>query len=79
MEVTIMNQEELKSEIQKKLTEMGFENILLRELDENTLIVLFNAKEITSFKEELSGWIYSGIYLDHSNERQYRIDFRKVI
>jgi len=31
MEVTIMNQEELKSEIQKKLTEMGFENILLRE------------------------------------------------
>jgi len=74
-----MNKEEVKLEIERKLTDMGCENVTFNGNDDNLLIALFDCKEVTSFKADLPGWIYSGIQLDPTRARQYKIDFTKKV
>lgn len=73
-----MNKEDLKSQIQGILTNMGYTSITFSNGPENIVVASFDAKELTSFKTELAGWTYSGIQLDMTGSRQYRIEFRKV-
>lgn len=67
--------EEVKSVSEKILTEMGATDLLFPDPKKNLLVVLFNCKILTSFKATLPGWTYSGIQLDPTTERQYKIDF----
>ena len=73
----ILTQEELKNKVENKLKEMGCEDIVFPDPKETLLVALFNCKEITSFNTELPGWTYSGIHLDPTGTRQYKIDFVK--
>ena len=69
---------EAKKEIESALKEKGCYDIYFPDSNgDNTLTVLFNCKELTSFKYSLSGWEYSGIQLDETKERQYKIAFYK--
>ncbi|GEM_PF-2111258 len=70
-----LNQEELKKEIEKILINMSCTDILFPDSKDNLVVVIFNCKELTSFKADLPGWIYSGIHLDPSKTRGYKIDF----
>ena len=74
----ILTQEELKTEITKALNNMGCNDILFPDPKDDLVVVIFNCKELTSFKMELPGWIYSGIHLDSTQTRQYKIDFTKL-
>lgn len=73
-----MNLEEAKKIIETTLRSMDCADILFSESSEQGIVVIFNCKEITSFVAEINGWLYSGIHLDPSRERQYRIDFTKL-
>ena len=74
-----MEKEELKKQIIEILEKMGCLDIVFREnINEGIIIVLFNCRNLTSFKGSFDNWIYSGIHLDPSNERQYKLDFKKI-
>ncbi len=73
-----LNQQELKVEITKALENMGCSDVSFLDSRDELIIVVFNCKELTSFKMELPGWKYSGIQLDSTQTRQYKIDFIKV-
>lgn len=75
--MNILTQDELKKIVEGKLRAMGGEEILFPDSKENLVMVLFNSKELTSFKAELPGWVYSGTHLDPTRVRQYKIDFVK--
>ncbi len=71
----LLSQEELKIEVTKTLENMGCSDILFPNPTDSLIIAVFNCKELTSFKMDLPGWIYSGIQLDPTHTRQYRISF----
>ena len=73
-----LNQEELKVEITKALQNMGCSDILFSVSKDDLIVVVFDCKELTSFKMELPGWTYSGIQLDPTRTRQYKIDFIRI-
>jgi hypothetical protein len=73
-----MKTEEVKKIIEEALKNMGCTDILFPDLKEGLIVVIFNCKEITSFVTAIPGWTYSGIHLDTSKERQYKIDFQKL-
>lgn len=72
-----MAKEEVKNEIEKALEKMGCTDILFLELTDETVVVVFNCKDLTSFIAELPGWIHAGIELDQTKNRQYKIKFSK--
>jgi hypothetical protein len=72
-----LTQDQLIKIVEEKLKEMGCENIIFPDPKDNLIVVLFNSKELTSFKAELFGWVYSGTHLDLTRNRQYKIDFIK--
>lgn len=74
-----MNKEDLKIKVQEVLISMGYTNITFSNGEENLLVVSFDSMELTSFKADLSGWTYSGIQLNTSGQRQYKIEFRKTL
>jgi len=77
---TKMEKEEAKKIIRETITNMGGENIDFPESDDkNSMVVLFNCKEITSFVANIQGWTYSGIQLDLTNGHQYKIEFKKSL
>lgn len=69
--------EELKKIVEERVKEMGGENILFPDTKEDVLVVIFDSKELTSFRAELPGWTFSGTHLDPTKTRQYKIDFIK--
>ena len=73
-----LNQEELKVEITKALQNMGCSDISFLDSKDDLIVVVFNCKELTSFKMESPGWKYSGIQLDSTQTRQYKIDFTRI-
>jgi hypothetical protein len=73
-----LNQQELKTEITKALESMGCSDILFLDSKDDLLVAVFNCKELTSFKLELPGWKYSGIQLDSTHTRQYKIEFVRI-
>lgn len=73
-----MNTEDAKKLIEASLKNMGCVDITFPEPKENLLVALFNCKEITSFVTNVPGWTHSGIHLDPTRARQYKIDFRKI-
>jgi len=72
-----MKKEEAKKNIIESLMAMGVTDINFPESPENLIVATFNSKQITSFVSEISGWTYSGIHLDPTGKRQYKIDFKK--
>ena len=72
-----MDKETAKTKIKETLTRMGSMDVSFEETDENTILVKFNCDRLTSFVEEIIGWSYSGISLDPTKERQYKINFKK--
>lgn len=72
-----MNAEELKHKVKKILEEMGCTDLLFPDPKENLIVAIFNCKNLTSFKGTIEGWTYSGIHLDPTGKRQYKIDFVK--
>lgn len=73
-----LNQQELKTEITKTLENMGCSDISFLDSKDDMIVVVFNCKELTSFNMELPGWKYSGIQLDSTHTRQYKIDFVRI-
>ncbi len=73
-----MTKEELKQKIKDILEKMGCESILFSENGENSLNALFNSKDVISFKAETPEWEYSGIQLDETEEREFKISFKKI-
>ena len=72
-----MTKEELKEKIEEILKKMGCENILFPENGEDLLNVLFNSKNVISFIAETPGWKHSGIQLDETKEREFKVSFKK--
>ncbi len=73
-----LNQQELKTKITKALESMGCSDISFLDSIDDLIVVVFNCKELTSFKMELPDWKYSGIQLDSTHTRQYKIDFIRI-
>lgn len=73
-----MNKEQASNRIEEILNQMGCSEISFSDSIENLIVVTFNCKELTSFVANIIGWVYSGIQLDPTNERQYKIDFKKI-
>ena len=73
-----MQQEEVRKIVKETLEKMGCADILFSGAKENLLVATFNCKEITSFVADIPGWFYSGIHLDPTKERQFKIDFKKL-
>lgn len=73
-----MSLEEAKGEILKALQRMGCLKIFFQEQRPNSVVVTFDCKDLTSFKAEVPGWHYSGIELDETQERQYKIVFKRI-
>lgn len=69
--------EEVKKIVANKLKEMGCTDITFPDSKENLIVATFNCKNLTSFKGIIEGWTYSGIHLDPTGKRQYKIDFIK--
>lgn len=69
--------EKIKQQIEDVLVKMGGTDIEFINSQDDAISVVFNCKEITNFIADIPGWTYSGIYLDTSNNHQYKIDFKK--
>jgi hypothetical protein len=74
-----MDNKEVIEKIEETLKKMGCADVSLVEVDENMIIATFNCDHITSFVENMSEWIYSGIQLDTTKEKQYKIIFTKSV
>ena len=73
-----MGTEKTKELVECSLKEMGATDILFPDTKDNLIVATFNCKEITSFVTNIPGWTYSGIHLDPTGKRQYKIDFQKL-
>ncbi len=74
-----MSVEGIKDLINQYLTKIGCSGVLFEEPDQNTIRALFDAAELISFKDDVPGWVNSGIQLDQSRQRQYKIEFKKIL
>ena len=72
-----MDKEQLQEKIKDVLEKMGCTDVIFKDVGLD-FYAAFNSKEVTSFVASVDGWKYSGIQLDSSGERQYRIDFKKA-
>lgn len=73
-----MDKEKALIKVKEALEKMGCTDISFSETGDEIIVVTFNCKEITSFVAEIPGWTYSGIHLNPTSGRQYKIDFKKV-
>lgn len=73
-----MQKEQVEKIIEEILKGMGCTEIVFTDSKEDFIVVTFNCKEITSFVTDIQGWTYSGIHLDPTHTRQYKIDFKKL-
>ncbi len=74
-----MDKEKVLVKIKEALEKMGCTDILFSETGEDLIVVTFNCKEITSFVAEIPGWTYTGIHLNPTEGRQYKMDFNKIV
>lgn len=72
-----MNKEELKEKVKKLLEGLGATEIQFSDVEPNKVIASFNWKNVISFKAFLPGWTYTGIQLDLTNGRKYKIEFSR--
>ena len=72
-----MDKEELKEQVKKILENLGATEIQLSDVEPNKVIVTFNWENVISFKASLPGWTYTGIQLDPTNGRKYKIEFSR--
>jgi len=72
-----MTKEEAKKKIEDTLTKMVCTDVSFEDSADDLIVVTFNCKAVTSFVADIHGWTYSGIHLDPTGKRQYRIDFKK--
>ncbi len=73
-----MDKEQAQGKIKEVLEKMGCTDIIFKDTGAD-FYVAFNSKEVTSFVANVDGWRYSGVQLDGSDERQYKIDFKKIM
>jgi len=72
-----MDKEKLKKQVKQILEELGATEIQFPDTGPDKVIVNFNWKNVISFKASLSGWTYTGIQLDPTNGRKYKIEFSR--
>lgn len=72
-----MNADDLKNAVNARLKDMGCTDVLFPNPKDDLVVATFNCREITSFVQDLPGWEYSGIHLDPTGNRQYKIDFKR--
>jgi len=70
-----MTKEDVKIKIKEELGKMGCTEIAFPESKDNLVVATFNCRAVTSFVADIAGWTYSGIHLDPTKNRQYKIDF----
>lgn len=68
----------LIKQISETLNKNGVTDIKVDDSKENEVVVLFNCKEVISFNADLPGWQYTGIQLDPTHEKEYKIVFTQV-
>jgi len=68
----------LTQQINDTLTKIGCTDVKFDDSKENLVLALFNCKEVISFNANLPGWQYTGIQLDPTHEREYKIEFSKA-
>jgi hypothetical protein len=73
-----MAKEETTKEITSALEKMNCYDLLFFDINDNEVVVTFNCKDLTSFTSSLPGWSYTGIELDDTQKRQYKIRFMKI-
>lgn len=73
-----MKSEDLQKTVKEHLERMGCTDVVFPDPKEDLVVATFNCKEVTSFVSDIEGWTYSGIQLDPTNNRQFKIDFRKL-
>ncbi|KKU93868.1 MAG: hypothetical protein UY26_C0003G0016 [Candidatus Jorgensenbacteria bacterium GW2011_GWA1_48_13] len=73
-----MDKNDILMKIKEALEKMGCTNIIFPNPKDDFIVATFDCKEVTSFVADIPGWTYSGIHLDPSKERQYKIDFIKI-
>lgn len=70
-----MEKEELKNIVKKVLEDLGAKDVQFKDIGLDKVVAIFNWEKIVSFKAEINGWKYTGIQLDSTKERQYKIEF----
>lgn len=73
-----MNKEVIQEKIKEILEKMGSTDVSFTDIGPDSFFVAFNSKEVTSFVADIDGWKYSGVQLNASGERPYKIDFQKI-
>jgi hypothetical protein len=73
-----MKKEEAKTKIEEGLKQMSCTDIIFADSEENLIVVTFNCRELTSFVTIIRGWFSSGVHLDPSKNRQYKLDFKNL-
>ena len=73
-----MDKEQVQKKIKGVLEKMGCTDVIFKDVEQGLFYVAFNSKEVTSFVVDMDGWKYSGVQLDVSGERQFKIDFKKA-
>lgn len=68
----------IQDEILKYLEKMGCTNITFSNAPSNQVTVSFDCKDLTSFTADLPGWKYTGIELDPTGARQYKMEFYRA-
>lgn len=76
--LTNLTTEEARKLIKGLLEKKGCIDVSFPDLKDDIIVTTFNCKELTSFNQPIRGWVYSGIQLDPSRQRQYKIDFKKI-
>lgn len=72
-----MNNEQIKNVLNDYLTQSGATEVIFEET-ENSVAALFNSREVISFKTNIPGWTHSGIQVDNTGKREYKIELRRV-
>ncbi len=73
-----MTKEQLKEKVREILEKTGCMNLIFLENGEDSLSVLFDSKDVISFKGEMPGWEYSGIQVDETGKHEFKITFKKL-
>ena len=73
-----MNRKEVLLKIEETLKKMNCTDISFPDSEDDSIVAVFNSKQVTSFVEGIPGWTYSGIHLDPTKEHQFKIDFKKT-
>lgn len=73
-----MNREQVIVKVREILERMNCTDIVFPDPKDDLVVATFNCTEVTSFVAQIPEWTYSGIHLDPTRQRQYKIGFTKI-